>query len=83
VLLLQITLGTEVTGNLLSKEAQCAVGYQFDLRQNAVRGQVNNRGVIIGILENKLAPGLSFTITGQLNHFTGLSVFGIGFTLGV
>lgn len=71
-----------MTGCLLNKEAECSVGYQFDLRQNAVRGQVNNRGVIVGILENKLAPGLSFTITGQMNHFTGMSVFGLGFTLG-
>lgn len=78
----KITLGAEFEGNLGTRDALASVGYQFDLRQNVVRGQIDSKGVITGILENKLAPGLSFTISGQVNQVTGKSTFGLGFTLG-
>lgn len=44
--------------------------------------QINSKGVVAGVLDNKLAPGLSFILTGQLDHMSGKSTFGMGFLIG-
>lgn len=44
--------------------------------------QINSLGVVHGVLENKLAPGLSFIISGELDHTSGKSQFGLGFVIG-
>eukprot|EP01134_Creolimax_fragrantissima_P005582 CFRG5582T1 len=78
----KVTLGAEVEGNVATKESVLTAGYEYSLRQASVRGQVDSRGVISGVLENKLAPSLSFLLTGQIDHASGKSMFGMGFILG-
>ncbi|KNC87545.1 hypothetical protein SARC_00369 [Sphaeroforma arctica JP610] len=78
----KVTLGVELEGSMASKDSVVNVGYEYNLRQSAVRGQIDSHGVVSGVLENKLAPALSFLLTGQLDHASGKSMFGLGFVLG-
>eukprot|EP00123_Amoebidium_parasiticum_P001400 comp12475_c0_seq1/m.7415 comp12475_c0_seq1/g.7415 ORF comp12475_c0_seq1/g.7415 comp12475_c0_seq1/m.7415 type:complete len:317 (-) comp12475_c0_seq1:384-1334(-) len=78
----KVSLGTEIEANIATKDSLVSVGYQFDLRSQCVRGQVDSKGVISAVVENKMGPALSLVLTGSLDHVTGKSFFGIGFMLG-
>lgn len=63
------------------RDAICTVGGKWDFRQSCFRGQVDTSGRVAAILEQKLAPGLSVLMTGDIDHMKGASKFGIGMQL--
>eukprot|EP00124_Ichthyophonus_hoferi_P003552 Ihof_evm5s313 gene=Ihof_evmTU5s313 len=73
----KVSLATELEANVSTKESQVTVGYQFDLRTQVVRGQLDSKGVISAVVENKIAPMLSLVLSGSLDHMTGKNFFGI------
>lgn len=50
------------------REAVATVGGKFDFRQATFRGQVDTTGRVSAVLEEKMAPGFSFLISGDLDH---------------
>lgn len=44
--------------------------------------KINSGGVVSAVLEKQLAPAVSFTLCGMLDHSSGQSRFGIGLTIG-
>ncbi|KAL1926540.1 hypothetical protein VTP01DRAFT_5661 [Rhizomucor pusillus] len=63
------------------REAVATVGGKFDFRAATFRGQVDTTGRVSAYLEERMAPGFSFIITGDLDHMKGQSKFGIGIML--
>jgi mitochondrial import receptor subunit TOM40 len=63
------------------REAVATVGGKFDLRQATFRGQIDTTGRVSAVLEEKMAPGFSFLISGDLDHMKGQSKFGLGIML--
>ncbi|KAF7722088.1 translocase of outer mitochondrial membrane [Apophysomyces ossiformis] len=63
------------------REAVATVGGKFDFRQATFRGQIDTTGRVSAVLEEKMAPGFAFLISGDLDHMKGQSKFGIGITL--
>ncbi|ORX97654.1 hypothetical protein K493DRAFT_313989 [Basidiobolus meristosporus CBS 931.73] len=63
------------------REAVCSVGGKFDFRQATFRGQVDTTGKVSAVLEEKMAPGFSFLISGEIDHMKGASRFGVGIML--
>ncbi|KAI8978546.1 eukaryotic porin/Tom40 [Pilobolus umbonatus] len=63
------------------REAVATVGGKFDFRQATFRGQIDTTGRVSAVLEEKMAPGFSFLISGDLDHMKGQSKFGIGIML--
>ncbi|OZJ02264.1 hypothetical protein BZG36_04694 [Bifiguratus adelaidae] len=60
------------------REAVATVGGKFDFRQATFRGQIDTSGRVSAVLEEKMAPGFSFLISGDLDHMKGQSKFGVG-----
>ena len=50
------------------REAVATVGGKFDFRQATFRGQIDTTGKVAAVLEEKMAPGFSFLISGELDH---------------
>ncbi|RUP16852.1 hypothetical protein BC936DRAFT_139509 [Jimgerdemannia flammicorona] len=63
------------------REAVATVGGKFEFRQATFRGQVDTTGRVSAVLEEKMAPGFSFLISGDLDHMKGQSRFGVGIML--
>ncbi|KAI9028091.1 eukaryotic porin/Tom40 [Phycomyces nitens] len=63
------------------REAVATVGGKFDFRQATFRGQIDTTGRVSAVLEEKMAPGFSFLVSGDLDHVKGQSKFGVGIML--
>ena len=50
------------------REAVATVGGKFDFRAATFRGQIDTTGRVSAVLEEKMAPGFSFLISGDLDH---------------
>ncbi|KAI8378018.1 eukaryotic porin/Tom40 [Radiomyces spectabilis] len=79
----KVDFGVEL--NIMSqggrREAVATVGGKFDFRQATFRGQIDTTGRVSAVLEEKMAPGFSFLISGDLDHMKGQSKFGVGIML--
>ena len=64
------------------RESICTVGAKFDFRGATLRAQVDTMGRVGMLLEEKLSPGFSFLISGELDHYNDKSKFGFGVVIG-
>ncbi|KAG0092102.1 translocase of outer mitochondrial membrane [Podila epicladia] len=60
------------------REAVATVGGKFEFRRSTFRGQVDTTGKVSAVLEEKIVPGFSFLISGEMDHGKGQSRFGVG-----
>jgi len=76
----KVDFGTEI--QLLTaggrREAVATVGGKFEFRRSTFRGQVDTTGKVSAVLEEKIVPGFSFLISGEMDHGKGQSRFGVG-----
>ena len=64
-------------------ESTAAVGYRLDLGAMTVRGRVDTHGTVGVGVERRLEPlPATFLLSGQLNHWTDESKFGVAVTVG-
>ncbi|KAJ2158512.1 translocase of outer mitochondrial membrane [Coemansia sp. RSA 552] len=63
------------------REANCSVGVKYEFAASTVRAMADNFGKVSMLLEEKIAPGFSFLISGELDHLKGENKFGIGLNL--
>lgn len=80
----KVDFGVEI--NLLMqgqrREGVATVGGKFDFRQATFRGQIDTTGRVSAVLEEKMAPGFSFLISGDLDHMkVQSSIWAIGIGL--
>ena len=79
----KVSVATELECNVFTKQSLVTVGYEFDLRQANFKGQVDSGGVIAAVLEQKMAPGVSFLLTGTIDQTKANAAnFGFGLLLG-
>lgn len=68
----RIDAGVEVTmlPGLLPTErkAVSVAALKYDFRAATVRGQVDSEGKVSVVMEQRLAPAISFTLAGELDH---------------
>ncbi|KAF9434070.1 translocase of outer mitochondrial membrane [Entomortierella beljakovae] len=76
----KVDLGTEI--QLVTaggrREAVATVGGKFEFRRSTFRGQIDTTGKVSAVLEEKIVPGFSFLISGEMDHGKGQSRFGLG-----
>ncbi|KAJ1858669.1 translocase of outer mitochondrial membrane, partial [Coemansia sp. RSA 486] len=63
------------------REASCSVGVKYDFAMSTFRAMADNFGKVQMLLEEKIAPGFSFLLSGELDHLKGENKFGIGINL--
>jgi mitochondrial import receptor subunit TOM40 len=60
------------------RDAACTLGAKFDFVKSTFRTQIDTTGRVSAVLEERLAPSLTLTLSGDLDHLKGQSKFGIG-----
>lgn len=63
------------------RDALTSVSAKFDYRQACIRTQLDSLGRVQLLIEERLFPGFSFLISGELDHAKGSSRFGVGINL--
>ena len=56
-------------------------GGKFDFRAATFRGQIDTTGRVSTVIKQKIAPGFSFIITGDIEHMKSTARFGVGIQL--
>ena len=79
----KVELATEMQMLLVGprKDAVTSVGAKFEYRQAVLRAQLDSTGRVGMVLEEKLFPGFSFLLSGEIDHVRSQSRFGVGITM--
>lgn len=59
----------------------CTVGYDYMFRNARVRGTINSNWVVSAQVEEKLSPGFTLVMTGEVDNKKDEYKFGFGLTL--
>ena len=78
-----VELGTELQMLLFGprRDASATVGAKFDYRQAVIRTQLDSMGRVGLVYEERLFPGFSLLLSGELDHARNASRFGFGINL--
>jgi len=60
------------------RDAVCTAGYDAQLRMARLRGSFDTRGMLRVALEERVAPGVSVTVSAEIDHARGDHRFGLG-----
>ncbi|KAL1925649.1 uncharacterized protein VTP21DRAFT_532 [Calcarisporiella thermophila] len=76
----KVDVGTEI--QLLSaggrRDGVTTFGALYQFRQSSVRAQIDTTGRVSAVIEERMAPGFSFLVSGDLDHVKGNAKFGVG-----
>ncbi|CAJ0752113.1 17817_t:CDS:2 [Entrophospora sp. SA101] len=75
----KVDFGTEL--QIILAAGRREAGGKFDFRAATFRGQVDTTGRVSAVIEQKIVPGFSFLVTGDIEHMKNTSKFGVGFQL--
>ncbi|KAK1858789.1 hypothetical protein I4F81_001389 [Pyropia yezoensis] len=78
----RFALAAEMFVDARSRESLVTAGYRYDLRGATVVGQVDSNGRVATSVEEKIAPGFSFLLSGEVDHAAQEYRFGFGLQLG-
>lgn len=78
-----VELGSELQMLLFGprRDAVASVSAKFDYRQATIRTQLDTLGKVSLVYEEKLFPGFSLLLSGELDHLRNASRFGFGINL--
>ncbi|XP_064407641.1 mitochondrial import receptor subunit TOM40 homolog [Halichondria panicea] len=77
------TLVCDLEGSLMQGESVAGIGYRLELGGMTMKGKVDSHGVVSAVLEKRLDPiPATLMLSGQLNHWTDDSRFGISIMVG-
>ena len=79
----KLELSTELQANLVGsrKDAVATVACKLDFKQSTLRAQADTLGRVALVLEEKLAPGFSLFLCGEMDHLKNNSRFGVGINM--
>ncbi len=79
----RVELGTEMQMLLFGprRDAVASIAAKFDYRQALVRAQLDSTGKVGLLYEERLFPGFSLLLSGELDHARASSRFGFGINL--
>jgi mitochondrial import receptor subunit TOM40 len=63
------------------KDAVSTVSAKFEYRQSTIRAQLDSTGKIGLLMEEKLFPGFSLLLSGEIDHVKNSSRFGVGLNM--
>lgn len=79
-----VELGSELQLLMLGptrSDALCTVSAKFDYKQALVRTQVDSAGKVALLYEEKIYPGFSLLLAGEIDHAKASSRFGLGINM--
>ena len=72
----------DLTYNFETRNTVCEVGYDYQFRTTRIRGQIDINGTAKACVEEKLSPGLTLSLCGEINHSIKDYKFGFGLQIG-
>ncbi len=78
----RVAFASEIFVDGRTRESQVFVGYRFDLRAASITGLIDSAGRVAATVEEKINPGLSLTLSGELDHQREDYKFGFGVNIG-
>lgn len=75
-------VATQLDVDLRQMDSTFNFGFQYNFREATFRGQISSQGKVSGFLEKTVMPGMKFNLCGQIDHMSGDTSFGVGFTIG-
>ena len=72
----------DLTYNYENRNTVCEVGYDYQFRTTRIRGQMDINGTAKACVEEKLSPGLTLSLCGEINHGIKDYKFGFGLQIG-
>eukprot|EP00803_Ostreobium_quekettii_P011569 evm.model.scf_130EXC.12 EVM.evm.TU.scf_130EXC.12 scf_130EXC:130493-135417(+) len=76
------SLAADLLYNWNVREATATVGYDYIFQRARVRGRIDSNGLIGAFLEERLNPGVTFILSGEVDHWKKDYKFGFGLQLG-
>ena len=80
----KVELGTELqilNAGPMRQESITSAAVKFDYKQCTIRAQVDSMAKVSLLFEEKIFPGFSLLLSGELDHLKGSNRFGIGVNL--
>lgn len=78
----KVSFATEMFVDCRTRESLVSVGYRFDLSSSTVVGHIDSNGKVAAVLEERINPALSLTLSGELDHSSDSHNFGFGVNIG-
>jgi mitochondrial import receptor subunit TOM40 len=78
-----VELGTEIQALLVGprRDVSATVAAKFDYRQACIRAQADTIGRVGMVYEERIFPGFSLLLSGELDHLRSASRFGFGINM--
>ncbi len=76
------SLAAELFVDSRNRESHVQLGYRFDLKHATCTGVVTSEGKVAAVVEEKINPGLSLVLSGELDHQREDYKFGFGVNFG-
>lgn len=78
-----VELGAELQSLLVGprKDALCTIAAKFDYKQALIRTQFDSSGKVGLLYEEKIFPGFSLLLAGEIDHVKSTSRFGLGLNM--
>ncbi|KAF3920472.1 hypothetical protein ABW20_dc0106361 [Dactylellina cionopaga] len=67
--------------NVFAGEGTTTIGAKYDFRQSSLRAQIDTAGKLGVILERRVAPMVSLTFSGEMDHFKSTAKVGLSVSI--
>lgn len=78
----KVTLASELFVDSRTRDSHVQLGYKFDLKHATCTGVITSEGKVSAVVEEKINPGLSLILSGELDHQREDYKFGFGINFG-
>jgi len=73
--------GGGMMGGSMRKEGVTTLGAKYDFRMSTFRAQVDTQGKLSCLLEKRVAPAVTLTFAGDVDHFKNQAKLGISVSI--
>ena len=83
----QLTEQVDVAGDLQMiltpqrRDAQASLAARYSFRMASLRAQIDSLGKLTSVYEARISPAFAFTFSGEIDHLSGASKFGMGVSI--
>lgn len=78
----RVAFASELFVDGRTRDSHISAGYRFDLRTSSITGLIDSSGRVAATVEEKINPGLSLILSGELDHQREDYKFGFGVNIG-
>jgi len=78
---MQFAPSMAMMGGPMKKEGTTTLGAKYDFRASSFRAQIDSQGRLACLLEKRIAPAVSVTFSGEIDHVKSTSKLGLAVSI--